>query len=200
MSMRPRSQRQREILDFITDFFDDNGYEPTYQAIADEFGLNSRSGILKHIVELETKGLIMRSRESGTFRLVLPNRTESSICMLDWIDGSDERDVAAGPLAVSSNIIGHEPADGFCVMRMQDDAMADMNIESDDIIIIERRTFVRDKTCIAARTEEDGLVLRRFFKKSGKVELLAGNEDYEPIVLPADNVEIIGLFRSLLRF
>lgn len=198
--MRPRSQRQREILEFIVDFYDENGHEPTYQAIADEFGLNSRSGILKHIAGLEGQGLISRTRESGTFRLALPNRTESSVCMLDWIDGSDERDTVNGPFAVSSNIIDQEPSGGFCVMRMRDDSMTGLNIEPDDIIIIERRTFVRDNTCIAARTEEDGLVLRLFFKKGGKVELRPACEGGEPIILPSDGVEIIGRFRSLLRF
>lgn len=198
--MRPRSQRQREILDFIVDFYDDNGHEPTYQAIADEFGLNARSGILKHIAGLEAQGLISRTRENGSFRLVLPNRTESAICMLEWIEGSEERDIASGPFAVSSNIIDHEPPHGFCVMRMQDDAMADRNIEPDDMIIIERRTFVRDNTCIAARTAEDGLVLRHFFKKGGKIELQPACEGREPIILPSDDVEIIGRFRSLLRF
>lgn|SRR5690606_28023436 len=198
--MRPRSQRQREILDFIIDFYDDNGHEPTYQTIADEFGLNSRAGILRHIAGLEAQGLISRSRENGSFRLVLPNRAESSVCMLEWIAGSDDRDIAAGPLAVASNIIGHEPAGGFCVMRVQDDAMADANIEPDDIVIIERRTFVRDSTCVAARTNDDGIVLRHFYKKSGKVELRPASESHEPIILPADAVEVIGRFRSLLRF
>lgn len=197
--MQPRSQRQREILEFIVYFFDENGYEPTYQAIADELGLNARSGILKHIAALESQGFIIRTRENGTFRLVLPNRRSSSICLLDWIDGSEERDIAAGPFAVSSNIIGHESSANFCVMRVQDDAMADMHIESDDIVIIERRTFVRDRTCIAARTDEDGLVLRNFFSKGGKIELRPSNDEHEPIILPADRVEIIGRFRSLLR-
>src|SRR5690606_15729304 len=98
--MRPRSQRQREILEFIVDFFDDNGHEPTYQMIADEFGLNARSGILTHIAGLEAQVLSARTRENGSFRLVLPNRTESSICMLDWTEGSEDRDIATGPFAI----------------------------------------------------------------------------------------------------
>ena len=67
--MRTRSRRQREILEFIIEFVENEGYEPSYSRIARHCGLSSKGGVARHIAELEKKGLIKRTREQGSFSL-----------------------------------------------------------------------------------------------------------------------------------
>ena len=67
--MQPRTQRQKEILEYITRFIERHGYEPSYTQIARHFGVSSKATIAKHIEALEKRGLISRQRENGAFAL-----------------------------------------------------------------------------------------------------------------------------------
>src|SRR5438105_10742081 len=67
--MLPRTQRQKEILDYITRFLAKHGYAPSYAQIARNFGVSSKATIAKHISALEKRGLIVREHEPGRFTL-----------------------------------------------------------------------------------------------------------------------------------
>ena len=61
--------REKEILDFISIFTQGKRYAPTFEEIAEHFGLASLATVHKHITNLEEKGYISR----------LPNKTRSLI-------------------------------------------------------------------------------------------------------------------------
>ena len=67
--MLPRTQRQKEVLDYITRFLAKHGHEPSYAQIARYFGVSSKATIAKHISALEKRGLIEREHQPGRFRL-----------------------------------------------------------------------------------------------------------------------------------
>src|SRR4030095_15283594 len=69
--MQPRTQREREILEYITRFIERHGYEPSYAQIARHFGVSSKATIAKHIEALERRGLISRHRKHGAFGLAI---------------------------------------------------------------------------------------------------------------------------------
>lgn len=68
-----------------------------------------------------------------------------------------------------------------------------------DIVLIEKRSFVRDGDCIAASVEGKRTVLKNFYRAGAYIELRPANERYETIRLSADKIEIQGVFRGLLR-
>lgn len=55
------TRRQRNVLDFIECFVEENGYSPSFQEIADGLGLKSLATVHKHIVNLERLGVLKRS-------------------------------------------------------------------------------------------------------------------------------------------
>src|SRR6266508_4949487 len=65
IQMLPRTQRQKEVLDYITRFLAKHGHEPSYAHIARHFGISSKATIAKHIAALEKRGLIKREHGSG---------------------------------------------------------------------------------------------------------------------------------------
>ncbi len=67
--MQPRTQRQKEILDYIQRFIERHGYEPSYAQIARHFNISSKATIAKHIEALEKRGLLARSHTNGSFNL-----------------------------------------------------------------------------------------------------------------------------------
>jgi repressor LexA len=54
------TRRQREILDFISQFIASRRYSPSLEEIAAHFGLSSVATVHKHVSNLESKGFIRR--------------------------------------------------------------------------------------------------------------------------------------------
>src|SRR5215470_10072196 len=54
------TKRQKQVLDFIANFVDENGYCPSYDEIARGLNLASLATVHKHISVLETKSYLKR--------------------------------------------------------------------------------------------------------------------------------------------
>lgn len=58
--------RQKEILGFIAEFGQENGYPPSLRDIASHFGISSTNGVAGHLEALVTKNFL--SKESNSSR------------------------------------------------------------------------------------------------------------------------------------
>ena len=56
------TERQREVLDFISTRIEAEGVAPTLQEIADAFGFRSTASSQKHVAHLERKGFLRREK------------------------------------------------------------------------------------------------------------------------------------------
>src|SRR4029079_18032607 len=54
------TDRQREILEFITQSINQRGYPPTLREIGTHFGIKSTNGVNDHLRALEKKGYLQR--------------------------------------------------------------------------------------------------------------------------------------------
>src|SRR5262245_24221174 len=54
------TDRQREILDFISRSIEERGYPPTLREIGLHFGIRSTNGVNDHLRALEKKGYLQR--------------------------------------------------------------------------------------------------------------------------------------------
>ena len=66
------TERQRDVLDFISKRIDADGVAPTLQEIADAFRFRSTASAQKHIAHLERKGFLRREKHQKR-GLVLPD-------------------------------------------------------------------------------------------------------------------------------
>ena len=55
------TKKQKDVLDFLTEFVRGNGYSPSFEEIAAGLGLSSLATIHKHIATLEAKGYLRRN-------------------------------------------------------------------------------------------------------------------------------------------
>src|SRR5579864_6516232 len=54
------TKRQKEVLDFIADFVEENGYSPSYEELAKALNLASLATVHKHISALTAKHYLRR--------------------------------------------------------------------------------------------------------------------------------------------
>jgi len=203
--MQPRTRRQKEVLEFITIFIDKHGYEPSYQQIARHLGVASKAGVAKHISALENQGLLARRRENGSFNLeVRPKEAAAEVvCRIEWLEAASDavyrEEWEDEPLYVPKFLLGFLAPEKVFAFRAPNDSMLNKGIYEGDVILIEKRAFVRDGDCIAATIEKKRTVLKNYYRVGAYIELRPANERYDTIRLSADKIEIQGVYRGLLR-
>ena len=57
----PLTKRQREILSYLSDYAEDNGYAPSFEEIASRFNYNSLATVHEHLTNLERYGYSRRT-------------------------------------------------------------------------------------------------------------------------------------------
>lgn len=203
--MQPRTRRQKEVLEFITSYIERHGYEPSYQLIARHLNVSSKAGIARHIKSLETQGLLTRRREGGSFNLQLRSRGAASeaVCRIEWLDVPNQNsfveDWEREALFVPKFLLGFQTSERLFAFRAANDSMLEKHICEGDIVLVEKRFFARDGDTVVALTENKRAVLKQFFRQGASVELRPANATYETIKLPANKIEILGIYHGLLR-
>lgn len=204
--MLPRTQRQKEILDYITRFIARHGYEPSYAQIARHFNVSSKATIAKHIAALERRGLLSRRREDGAFNLAVtvedsPTDATCEIPLLGRIAAGAPIDAVedAQPISVPRFLLGRVRPERVYALRVKGDSMIDEHICDGDIALIENRTEARDGEIVVALIEGSRATLKRLFRFGHEVELRPANSQLAPMRLRASQVEVQGIFRGLLR-
>jgi repressor LexA len=204
--MQPRTRRQREILDFINDYTERKGYQPSYQLIARHLGIASKSAVAKHVEALERLGILQRRREDGSFGLEIrpPSAVLQAVCEIGWLEISAKADEGfredweLNPIFVPRFLLGYLEPERARLFRVPNNAMLGDHICAGDIALIEKRSFARDGSIVAADIGSRA-ALKRYYRAGATVELRPSNEKYETIRLAADKVEVLGLFRGLIR-
>jgi len=202
--MQARTRRQKEVFDYIKQYVENHGYEPSYQLIARQFGLASKAGIAKHIEALEAQGLLTRRRENGSFWLDLrpADTIADAVCEIEWLEiPKDEtfvEDWESQPLYVPKFLVGYQEPERLRAFRVTNDAMLDQHICEGDVALVEKRSYARDGNIVIALTNKR-IVLKQFHREGANVILRPANERYLTIKVPANKVEILGVYRGLIR-
>ncbi len=202
------TERQRQILDFLTKYADAHGYPPTVREIGEAVGLASPSTVHAHLANLERAGLIKRD---PTKPRAIELRREPKPIAADVHKLPLVGEVAAGgPLLAEDNVEGYlavpEPlsrgGEEF-LLRVKGDSMINAGILDGDIAVVERAQDAKNGDIVVALAGDDETTeeatLKRLFKEDGRVRLQPENDALEPIY--AQHVQligkVIGVFRQL---
>jgi repressor LexA len=203
--MQTRTRRQRDVLEFITRYIENHGYEPSYQVIARHLGVSSKAGIAKHVKALESQGLLTRRDCNGKFSLeVVRDLPEiSNGVRIEWLETADDAEWpdnwSTSSFSLPDFLLGNFGGDRLFAFRVPDDAMAEKSICTGDIVLIEPRSFVRDGDTIVARIRNAAPLLRTYFRNGSKVELRPADGSEASMIYSADKVDVVGVYRGLLR-
>jgi repressor LexA len=203
--MLPRTQRQKEVLDYITRFLAKHGHQPSYAQIARHFGISSKATIAKHITALEKRGLIQRHHEEGfTIGVNLDDVPADAVCEVRLVGR-----IAAGvpidavqdieTICVPRFLLGRVRPERIYALRVKGDSMIDEHICDGDIALIENRNDARNGEIVVALIDRARATLKRLYRFGEEVELRPSNASLQPMRIHASRVEIQGIFRGLMR-
>src|SRR5207245_8275793 len=91
------TQRQREILDFISASIVERGFPPTLREIGEHFNIRSTNGVNDHLKALEKKGHLRREDlKSRAMRPILPDGNGELVGFTGSAGSSNGRRLATG--------------------------------------------------------------------------------------------------------
>lgn len=197
---RPATPRQTEILTFIRDYTHRHGYSPTYDEIADEYGI-SKVTVFEHLTILAERGLLTKHRHRARSlqladHLELPDDRPSCLKLVGRIAAGSPIEAIENPETIDLEQI-FTSRHGVYVLEVRGDSMIDDNIADGDYVVIEQRTTPYNGETVVALLDNGEATLKRFYREKNRIRLQPANPKYQPIY--TDNVDIQGVLIGLIR-
>ncbi len=199
--MLPLTKRQREILDYLNDFIQQHGYAPSLEEIGRRFGLSSLATVHKHLTNLQEKGFIRRAWNRSRSVELVSTRTGSralELPLLGYVAAGKpiEAVIHTESIAVPEDLVGKRDT---YVLRVRGDSMIDEQICDGDFVIVEDRKTANNGEMVIALLGGIEVTLKKFYRDNGRVRLQPANPAIQPLVLPAEQVEIRGVVVGVMR-
>jgi len=195
------TKRQREILNFVTEFIKAKGYAPSLEEIRRRFGLSSLATVHKHLSNLEEKGLIRRLKHRGRSLELVSMEMEAKAREVPLLG-----QVAAGSpieaiehretISVPEDMFGRYPT---FVLRVKGNSMINEQIRDGDYVLVEDRQMAENGETVIALLRNEEVTLKRFYREGRTIRLQPANPEMEPLILPAEEVTIQGVVIGVLR-
>lgn len=185
---RPSNKRS-EILAFIREFQENNGYAPSIREIMEAVDLHSTATVHYHLKELNRSGQI--SVGGGKNRAISVSQSRG-VPIVGVV-------TAGQPILAVENIEGYLPwdADQECfALRVRGDSMIEAGIFDGDKVVV-RPQQTADHGQIVVAMIGDEATVKRLYRKNGEIWLMPENAAYEPI--DGSEAQILGLVRAVIR-
>lgn len=198
------TRRQQQIWDIIQSLYARNGYAPTLDEIALAGGINTRSTVHQHVQALIREGRLQATAGKRAYRM--PEVAVARHPQLPLGLPLAGRIAAGKPIEAIAGKDEINPSDLFSgngryVLEVRGESMIDIGIMDGDFVVIQQQDSARDGDIVVALVEREEATLKRLYRLAdGRIELRPENSTMQPMVYPAESVQVqgkmVGLFRS----
>jgi repressor LexA len=220
------TQRQRDILDFISASIVERGFPPTLREIGEHFSIRSTNGVNDHLKALEKKGHLRREDlKSRAMRPVLPDGSGEVVPLRNSVRGSGIMDIVAsedmaeipilGRVAAGQPILavenasdsvridrvligGHKEVFG---LRIVGESMIEDGILDGDYVFVKKTPAARTGEIVVAMIEGEATV-KRYYPEGDYIRFQPANSNMQPIIVRLaefKSVDIIGVVVGVYR-
>lgn len=210
MGVMALTKRQKDFLNFLSDFLEKRGYSPSYEEIAEGMSLASLATVHKHILALESKQYLKRGFNQSRSLEIAPkyyaeqrqHRAASApvmeIPLLGRIAAGRPVESAGGTETVNFGDFTGDP--NTYALQVRGESMIEDHICDGDFVLVERAETARDGEIVVALVNGAESTLKRFYREPGdRVRLQPANSTMDPIYVPGANVAIQGKVLAVLR-
>lgn len=211
MAEHQLTDRQRSILEFITEQMQERGFPPSVREIGAAVGLTSPSTVHSHLATLEKKGYLRRDPSK-------PRAIE-----VRWDATSDSPDVErrpvrhvplVGDVAAGTDVLAAEhieetlpvPADltgegDLFMLTVRGDSMIDAGILDGDYVVARVQSTAKTGDIVVAGIPGEEATVKTYSidKRRGEVVLLPSNKALEPMRFHPGEISIYGRVVTVMR-
>lgn len=192
------TKKQKDVLDFITEYVRENGYSPTQKEIQEHFGFKSLGSVQDYIKYLTSGGYL--NNDSHSVRGLMPSTVQQN----------SEEIPLLGNIAAGTPIEAIENSDMISVpvhmlgrgrhyaLKVKGESMIEEGILNGDVAIIKHATQAENGQIVVAVVDNE-TTLKKYFKRAKQIELHPANKTMKPIIVKDKECEIRGLMVGLIR-
>ena len=197
--------REKQLLDFITQFIQRYGYAPTLKEIGESMGIHSPATVHEHVDRLRLKGFIKKL--DGTARGL-------EVVRGTYRSGADEGSVdlpvlgliaAGAPLepytdpnyyvsVAPSMVSAGKP---HYILQVKGTSMIDDGILDGDLVVIQHQQDAKNGDIVVALLPNGLATLKRIYFEKERIKLMPANTQMSPIF--ATHIKIQGRVVGLIR-
>jgi repressor LexA len=199
--MKELTERQQQILQFISDYTEENSFPPTVRETAEHFSVSLKA-IQDHFTALTKKGYLLKDEKRSRSLKVLGNVTKKA--------NRGYKIPVLGSVAAGKPIFCEEdyentiylsepfvrPGNSYFALHVRGSSMINAGINDGDLAIIKQQTTAEDGDIVVAIID-DSVTLKRFFREPTRVRLQAENPEFNPIY--CQDVKVLGKLSHIIR-
>src|SRR3989344_4372557 len=198
-------KRQREIIDYISQYIQKNSTSPTLQEIADAMGLSSLATVHEHLQTLAKKGVIKRFDGLVRGIEILDDKISTSLQGIElqvvgYIAAGRPIDAIENPIdtiTVSSDLVSSVKR--CYVLQERGASMIQEGIFDGDYVVVQQQDTAKDGDIVVALLQGAFATLKTFYKEKDRIRLQPANDEMDPIYVHPKDIEIQGKVTGVIR-
>jgi repressor LexA len=202
------TRRQKELMDFLADFIQKNGYSPSYEEIAAGLHLASLATVHKHIQALQAKNYLRRSFNHSrsleiSERYVAEEQarrpaSNSGVPLMGRIAAGIPVEAIQNPETLQFSDFAKN--DSTFALQVRGDSMIEDHICNGDYVLVEKTDAIKSGEIVVALVDNAEATLKRYYRESdGRVRLQPANSDMQPIFVDPAQLQIQGRVLAVMR-
>ncbi len=205
-------RRERELLTFIWQFQERNGYSPTLREMADALNRRAPSTIHSLIRGLVEKGYLQKvDGNMRTLKILKKEQigaligeklkgvgTTIALPLMGFIAAGSPLEPHTDPeatLDVASSMISGKRTS--YALQVKGNSMIEDGIFDGDFVVVEKTDVCNEGDIVVALVDDSLATLKRFYKKDGRIVLMPSNSEMDPIY--PNECRIQGVVTGLVR-
>jgi repressor LexA len=204
------TDRQRDVLEYISQSISERGFPPTLREIGTHFGIRSTNGVNDHLRALEKKGYLQREDLKSRALRPVGAAGRPSAPATEVVDVPLLGRVAAGvPLLAVENVEDTVRVDRFFIgqtrevfaLRVKGDSMIQDGIYDGDYIFVRKQLQASRGEIVVAMIEGEATV-KRYFPEGDSIRFQPANDSMKPIMVRKrdwKSVNLLGIVIGVYR-
>lgn len=216
--------KQRDLLNFLTDYQDNHDHAPSFDEMKDAMGLKSKSGIHRLVSALEERGHIRRLANRARAIEIIHNpapvaekamgqsRKSDNVVQGEFGQAASIALPLLGQIAAGTPIEALSDHSRFLdvpssmissgehfALEIVGDSMVEAGIHDGDTVVIKKTDIANHGDIVVALIDEHEATLKTLRKEDGRIGLEPANRHYQTRYFSTNAVRIQGKLAGLIR-
>jgi SOS regulatory protein LexA len=192
------TKKQKNVLDFITEYSKKNGYAPSLEEIKVKFKLASVSTAHFYISKLRNAGYLEKLENKARAISLPKSKQLIEIPLIGTITAGqpiEAIEVHGETITVSKDEVGKFGKN--YALRVQGNSMIDEGIFDGDIVVIRKQEYADNGQTIVAIIDNNEATLKKIYREKNQIRLQPANPTLFPIY--REEVEVRGVVVKVIR-
>ncbi len=194
------TKRQKQVLDFITDYQGRKKYAPSLKDICKKFKFASVSTAHFHVSKLRDLGLLSKEENKPRSIEAFGRETMVKIPLLGTIAAGQPIEAIQNKEMIAVPKSKIPSSSEVYALRVTGSSMTDENINDGDVVLVRQQETAENGQKVVALIDNHEATLKKFYKERGHIRLQPANKKMEPLIFRnGRDISIQGIVLDVIR-